>query len=203
MKDLAIVCPTRSRPDICRSMIESALATSDADILLYVDADDPLRLGEDGLDSERVKLVIGPPQGRGKAVNHLCDHFREYRMYLVVSDDILFVRSDWDDSAAWFGYFDGVTQLFRDGHRTLLHAAGANAPITFPIAVIYLGPSGMKFRVTLGEEQEAVILAGLSPRHTYRVEIDDEEVFEAATDTAGILVLDLLRGKEVGVRLRE
>lgn len=114
----------------------------------------------------------------------------------------LFVRSDWDDSAAWFGYFDGIAQLFRDGHRTLLHAAGANAPITFPSAVIYLGPSGMKFRVTLDEEQEAVILAGLAPRNTYQVEIDDEEVLEEATDSAGILVLDLVRGKEVGVRLR-
>lgn len=115
----------------------------------------------------------------------------------------LFVRSDWDDGAAWFGYFDGVAQLFRDGHRTLLHAAGANAPIRFPGAVIFLGPGGMKFQLTLDEEQEAVILAGLTPRHTYRVEIDDEELFEAATDAAGILVLDLVRGKEVGVRLKD
>jgi hypothetical protein len=115
----------------------------------------------------------------------------------------LFVRSDWDDSAAWFGYFDGIAQLFRDGRRTLLHREGTNAPIDLTSAVIYLGPGGMKFRVTLSEEQEAVILAGLSPRHTYRVEIDDEEVFEEASDAAGILVLDLLRGKEVGVRLRE
>ena len=115
----------------------------------------------------------------------------------------LFVRSDWDDSAEWFGYFDGVAQLFRDGRRTLLHAAGANAPITFPSAVIYLGASGLKFRITLDEEQAAVILAGLSPRHTYQVEIDDEEVFEATTDPAGILVLELLHGKEVGVRLRD
>ncbi len=114
----------------------------------------------------------------------------------------LFVRSDWDDAAEWFGYFDGIAQLFRDGRRTLLHPAGANPPITFPSAVIYLGPSGMKFRLTLDEDQTAVILAGLSPRHTYQVEIDDEEVFEQATDPAGILMLDLLRGKEVGVRLR-
>jgi len=114
----------------------------------------------------------------------------------------LFVRSDWDDSAEWFGYFEGFAQLFRDGRRTLLHAAAANPPITFPSAVIYLGPGAMKFRLTLDEGQSAVILAGLSPRHTYQVEIDDEEVFEEATDSAGILVLDLLHGKEVGVRLR-
>ena len=114
----------------------------------------------------------------------------------------LFVRSDWDDAAEWFGYFDGIAQLFRDGRRTLLHPAGANPPITFPSAVIYLGPSGMKFRLTLDEDQTAVILAGLLPRHMYQVEIDDEEVFEQTTDPAGILMLDLLRGKEVGVRLK-
>jgi hypothetical protein len=114
----------------------------------------------------------------------------------------LFVRSDWDDSAEWFGYFDGFAQLFRDGRRTNLHATGANAPIVFPSAVIYLGAIGMKFRLTLDEEQEAVILAGLLPRHTYQVEIDDEEVSEQTTDPAGILVIDLLRGKEVGVRLK-
>jgi hypothetical protein len=114
----------------------------------------------------------------------------------------LFVRSDWDDDAEWFGYFDGAAQLFRDGRRAVLHVAGANAPITFPSAVIYLGASGMKFRLTLNEDQGAVILAGLSPHHTYQVEIDDEEVFEETTDPAGILVLDLVRGKEVGVRLK-
>jgi len=115
----------------------------------------------------------------------------------------LFVRSDWDDSAEWFGYFDGVAQLFRDGHRTSLRVAGANAPITFPSAVIYLGESGLKFRLNLEEGQDAVILAGLAPRHTYEIEIDDEEVFDDTTDSAGILSLDLLHGKEVGVRLRE
>jgi hypothetical protein len=44
---------------------------------------------------------------------------------------------------------------------------------------------------------------GLAPRRAYQVEIDDEEVLEAITDPGGILELDLPRGKEVGVRVRE
>jgi hypothetical protein len=115
----------------------------------------------------------------------------------------LFVRSNWEESADWFGYFDGVAQLFRDGRITPLDLGSTTAPLQLDSAVIYFGPSATTFRVTLEEDQEAVILAGLAPRRIYLVEIDDEEVFEEATDPGGILVLDLLHGKEVGVRLRE
>jgi len=115
----------------------------------------------------------------------------------------LFVRSDWDESADWFGYFNGVAQLFRDGRITPLDLGSTAGPLQFDSAVIYFGPGATTFRVTLGEDQEAVILAGLAPRRTYQVEIDDEEVFEETTDPGGVLVLDLLHGKEVGVRLRE
>jgi hypothetical protein len=115
----------------------------------------------------------------------------------------LFVRSDWDESADWFGYFDGEAQLFRDGRITPLDLRNTTAPLQLDSAAIYFGRGAATFRVTLGEDQEAVILAGLAPRRTYLVEIDDEEVFEEATDPGGILVLDLLHGKEVGVRLRE
>ena len=59
-----------------------------------------------------------------------------------------------------------------------------------------------KFRLTLDEE-EAVFILGLQPRHTYQVEIDDEEVFETDTDRGGILELDVPRGKPVGVRIKE
>jgi hypothetical protein len=115
----------------------------------------------------------------------------------------LFVRSNWEESSDWFGYFDGAAQLFRNGKVTVLDTAKPAAPLQFQSAVIYLGPSGLNFHVTLDEEQQSVILTGLAPRRTYQVEIDDEEVFEEPTDPGGILVLDLLHGKEVGVRLRQ
>ena len=114
----------------------------------------------------------------------------------------LFVRSDWEDTAEWFGYFDGVVQLFRDGRIIPVNVA-TNDPLDFTSAAIYFGADARKFRITLQEEQQAVILVGLAPRRTYQVEIDDEEVFEEATDSGGILVLELQRGKETGVRLHE
>ena len=53
------------------------------------------------------------------------------------------------------------------------------------------------------EEEEAVFIVGLEPQHTYQVEIDDEEMFEAEADSGGILELDVPRGKPVGVRIKE
>jgi hypothetical protein len=114
----------------------------------------------------------------------------------------LFVRSSWEDEAAWFGYFDGGAQMFADGRLTTVDPKSVSAPISLQEAVVCLGPSARKFRVKLDEE-EAVFVVGLEPGRTYQVEIDDEEMFEAVTDRGGILELDLPRGKQVGVRIRE
>jgi len=115
----------------------------------------------------------------------------------------LFVRSDWDDSSDWFGYFDGVGQVFRDGRVLALDVSGSGAPLMFQSALIYFGTGSQNFRVTLEDEQQAVIIAGLKPRRTYQIEIDDEELFEETTDPGGILLLDVPHGKQTGVRLRE
>jgi hypothetical protein len=92
---LAVVCPSRGRPQSLSAMVQSALATSKADVLIYVDKDDipSTRLS---FDDERVNILIGEPQGRGRAVNALCDTFSGRRGYLVVSDDIVFTRPGWD-----------------------------------------------------------------------------------------------------------
>ena len=114
----------------------------------------------------------------------------------------LFVRSSWDEDAEWFGYFDGVLQMFSQGHMTPLSAQLNSAPISLKEAMICFAQRARKFRVTLDEE-EAVFILGLQPVHTYQVEIDDEEVFEIDTDRGGILELDVPRGKPVGLRIKE
>jgi hypothetical protein len=114
----------------------------------------------------------------------------------------LFVRSSWEDDARWFGYFDGVAQMFADGRLTAVNPRSVVAPISLEEAVVSLGPGARKFRVALDQEK-AVFIVGLEPRRTYQVEIDDEEVLEAVTDSGGILEMDLPRGKEAGVRIRE
>ena len=114
----------------------------------------------------------------------------------------LFIRSSWDNSALWFGAFDGVMQFFQDGHVTVLNPRLTQAPLGLTEALVYFGHNTRKFEVTLDEEQ-AVFVIGLEPRHTYAVEVDDEEMFEATTDAGGILaLLDVPHGRPIGVRFK-
>jgi hypothetical protein len=95
-----------------------------------------------------------------------------------------------------------VMQMFSQGHLTPLSAQLNSPPISLTEAMICFAQRARKFRLTLDEE-EAVFILGLEPGHTYQVEIDDEEIFEAETDRGGILELDVPRGKPVGVRIKE
>jgi hypothetical protein len=114
----------------------------------------------------------------------------------------LFIRSSWDDSADWFGYFGGVAQLFSSGQVTVLNPKLQAKPLGLTEAMVIFGENAKKFRVKL-EEEEEVFAVGLKPRQMYLVEVDREEAYEAATDPGGILPLDLPRKVDVGVRMRE
>jgi len=113
----------------------------------------------------------------------------------------LFIRSDWEDSAEWFGLFDGVMQVFRGGRVTALDPARPPAPLLLHSAAVCFGQAQRRFRVTV-DEGNAVFIVGLEPRRTYLVEVDDEEMYEADTDPGGILELDVPPGREVGVRVK-
>jgi hypothetical protein len=113
----------------------------------------------------------------------------------------LFVRSSWEEGAAWIGYASGVFQKFENGKMTPLDKRSAN-PLRLDTAVILGGvPDARQMRVRVDEGQ-GVFLVGLEPRRVYQVEIDDEEMYEVAADPGGILALDLPDGKETGVRLK-
>jgi hypothetical protein len=113
----------------------------------------------------------------------------------------LFVRSDWDDAADWFGSFDGVMQIFRDGRVVAVDPAHPPAPLLLHAAAVCFGESARRFRVTV-DEGNAVFIVGLDPGRTYQVEVDDEEMYEAPTDSGGILEVEVPPGKETGVRIR-
>jgi hypothetical protein len=113
----------------------------------------------------------------------------------------LFVRSSWDDSARWFGYFDGAMQLFEDGHASTVNPQTARAPIALDAAVICLGQNVRKFSVKLDDE-DGVFIVGLEPHRTYLVEVDDEEMFESTADPGGIVAVEAPRGKDVGIRIK-
>jgi hypothetical protein len=123
-------------------------------------------------------------------------------IYHSAASGRLFVRSDWEDTAEWFGYFDGVAQLFRDGRRISINVKNPAEPLSLANAVISWGSDAPKLRVQFGEDQQAMILVGLNPSRAYQVEVDDEEVFEQTADSGGVLVIDVPPGKEIGVRVR-
>ena len=114
----------------------------------------------------------------------------------------LFVRSSWEEDAEWFGNFEGAMQMFSQGRMSALSPQLNAPPISFTEAMICFAQRARKFQLKLDEE-EAVFILGLEPVRTYQVEIDDEEVFEAASDRGGMLELDVPRGKAVGVRIKE
>ena len=113
----------------------------------------------------------------------------------------LFLRSTWDDTADWFGAFDGVAQVFRNGRVSAVDPARALAPMLLPNAAVCFGRTTRRFRVTV-EEGGAVFIVGLDARHTYQVEVDDQQMFEADSDGGGILELDVPPGKETGLRIK-
>lgn len=112
----------------------------------------------------------------------------------------LFLRSSWDAAAKWFGAFDGVMQLFQDGKVAAV--SPQPAPLALEQAVICFAQSAQKWRVKLGEEEDAVFLVGLTPKRAYEVEVDDQEMVEEEADAGGILQVNLMKGKETGIRIR-
>ena len=112
------------------------------------------------------------------------------------------MRSSWDESARWLGYFDGQLQVFENGGVTVLNAQLASEPMSLDTAVVFFGKNAQKFQTILNEDEEVFVL-GLKPRSTYTIEVDDEEMTEGKTDTGGILPLKLPHKTQIGVRLRE
>ncbi len=113
----------------------------------------------------------------------------------------LYIRSSWEDSAAWFGYFDGAMQSFSDGQLASLNPKQGGKPVSYGEAIVCFGPGAPQYQLTLSEE-DAVFVVGLEPRQTYRIEVDDEEMYESSADLGGVLhIEDVPRGKPVGIRL--
>jgi hypothetical protein len=112
----------------------------------------------------------------------------------------LFVRSGWDDSATWFGYWDGMAQKYANGQASIL-APAQGATERFDAAVVVFGPSLGGFSVKL-EEKQRLFLVKLAPKGAYRVEIEGQKPFEAHADPGGILELKPAPGREVRISVR-
>lgn len=114
----------------------------------------------------------------------------------------LFIRSSWDEDAEWFGAFDGILQKFAEGGPAMIDAGKPQEAMALKEATVFFAKGSPKFQINL-EEAQVLFLAGLDPKRVYQVEVDDEEMFEAAADQAGILELDNVpAAKSIGIRIR-
>jgi hypothetical protein len=114
----------------------------------------------------------------------------------------LFIRSSWEDAANWFGIFDGTMQIFTDGGIKVVNPGHAPAMLDLQEAIVCFGKDGWKQQFSISEP-ETIFVVGLEPRRLYQIEVDDEEVYEAAADRSGILELNNVPwGRTAGVRIR-
>jgi hypothetical protein len=128
-----------------------------------------------------------------------------YHAPLFMHDELmgrLFVRSSWEESATWLGYFDGELQLFEGGQAAVLDPHLDAEPLPLAAAVILFGAHSRQFKVAVSGS-EPVFVVGLKPRQNYTIEVDNEEMTEGQTDPGGILPLDMPHEAETGVRFRE
>jgi hypothetical protein len=120
----------------------------------------------------------------------------------------LFVRSSWEDDAAWIGFFGGQLQLFKDGGVTKVDPKTARDPLDIDAAIIFFARESRRFVVPhaapaeKGAEKEidaSVFVVGLDPKRAYHVEVDGEEMVEERADPGGIVYLPAVPAG--GVRL--
>ena len=115
----------------------------------------------------------------------------------------LFVRSNWEDDAVWFGLFQGEAQLFEDGKITVLKPPARGGPAPKPVEVgdtsLMWGVAPLRFNTEGG----SMLVVGLKPTHRYLIETDDEELRELETDRLGTLVLAYPAERAAGVRIHE
>ncbi len=108
----------------------------------------------------------------------------------------LFLRSSWDESATWFGWFDGAPQLYEDGSRS----AGPEPLRIGPTAVCFAN-APVKCTVRL-EDGGVIFIVGLEPRRLYQVEVDTRKAAEKPADPGGILEIEIPKNKLVTVRVK-
>jgi hypothetical protein len=127
-----------------------------------------------------------------------------YHIPFAQHDEIggqLFVRSTWDDDAAWVGFFDGQLQLFKDGSATRMDPNLTREPLDIEEATVFFARAANRFQVPArpADMTDDVFVVGLEPRKAYHVEIDGREMYEDVADPGGILFLPGLPGG-TGVR---
>jgi hypothetical protein len=125
-----------------------------------------------------------------------------YQLPLLYHDKhsgALFVRSDWEEDASWFGLYDGEAQMFESGNIVVLNQKSESKPIAVGPASVLFGHEPLQFSIDGG----SLLVVGLKPHHKYLVETDDEEMVETESDRVGTLVLEYPAERKAGVRIHD
>jgi hypothetical protein len=114
----------------------------------------------------------------------------------------LFLRSAWEDEAAWASFYDGRLQIFTDGKIQAAAVGTAEKPAIIGTSALIAGTPSMRWKLK-PDHPPAWFVVRLKPSQVYEIEVDDEEMAEVTTDRGGILALTFERRDNVGVALRE
>lgn len=97
-RPVAVVCPSRNRPEALERMIQSVFDTSNqASVLVYIDADQE-SIYRPLLERPHVHAIYGTQIGPVHAANKLIDVHRGHcHIYGMVPDDSQFSTPGWDD----------------------------------------------------------------------------------------------------------
>lgn len=109
MNRVAVLIPSRDRPEQLKRAIQSVLDTSSsADVLCYIDEDQVGAYAQSGIPqgNPRVRYVEGPRIGPVASANALVDRHPEFAAYGLITDDTETITWGWD---AWL--LDAMNQF--------------------------------------------------------------------------------------------
>lgn len=125
----------------------------------------------------------------------------------------LLIRATWDDDSAWFAAVGAEIQYFNEGKRLSVNPTTMIAPLNVGDVTLHFWQEDLRFdagnlSVPTGEDEkktttELAFIVGAKPGAAYDIEVDDEEMYEERADEGGIIPLKFLRGRRVGVRVKQ
>lgn len=98
MEKIAIIIPSRGRPELMKALIESWEKTTQggSNIIMGLDTNDP-ELNNYPIDDERFGWLIGPQKELNEKNNNLArGRANDYEIIGCLSDDFVFLSKDWE-----------------------------------------------------------------------------------------------------------
>lgn len=109
MTKIALLCPTRGRPEQCRRMVESAYNTSASSLHvgLYLADTDVAKPYQEKPWHNCVKMFTGPDFPTVMKWNWLAEQYKDCDLFMLAADDIEFMNKGWD--AKIIEHYEGLT----------------------------------------------------------------------------------------------